>query len=115
MDILCDCSISELVQQSSIQVIGIFYRTSKWAKFVYDMLVKYFSEQGCLEKAYVFKGGCGEIILKNGTRYKILRADETALGYRFNAVYIEWFVDEDIINKVIIPAVTPKPSEYKVY
>ena len=115
MDILYDCHITEWTQQSSMQVIGIFYRTSKWAKFVYDTLVKYFSEQGCLEKAYVHRCGCGEIILKNGTIYRIIKADEKALGRRFNTVYIEWSVDEDIINEVIIPAVTPKPSVYKVY
>ena len=115
MDILYDCSIAELVQQSSIQVIGIFYRTPRWAKFVYDVLVKYFSEQDCLEKAHVYNWGCGEIILKDGTTYKIIKADATALGRRFNTAYIESCVDEDIINKVIIPAVTPKPSVYKVY
>lgn len=113
-DYIAQCNVEELVEWSSRLDIGVYYKTSEWAYFVYTKLVKYFTDLDCLVRSHVGRCGTGIIQLKNGTVYHFIKGNETARGYRFHKVYIQDGVDDDIINTIIEPSIIPYTDLYMV-
>ena len=62
-DYIIQCGVEELVEWSSRLDIGIYYKTFKWAQFVYDKLLEYFKELDCVVRAHVNRYGNGIIQL----------------------------------------------------
>ena len=114
-DYIIQCGVEELVKWSSRLDIGVYYKTSKWAYFVYTELVKYFTDLDCLVRAHVDRHGDGIIQLKNGTIYYFIKGSgNTARGRRFHKVYIQDCIDDDIINTIIEPSIIPYQDLYMV-
>ena len=44
-----------------------------------------------------------DIILYGGIRYQFVKAGDSARGHKFNKVFIQEGISEDIINNVIMP------------
>ena len=111
---IVQCGVEELVKYSSRLDIGIYYKTSEWAYFVYIKLVKYFTDLDCLIRAHIDKHGYGIIQLKNDTTYYFVKGDETAGGHRFHKAYMQDCIDDDIINTIIKPSIMPYTDLYMV-
>ena len=103
-DYIEECTIEDLVRYSSNFYIGVYYKTFKWAQFVYDKLLEHFKKLDCVARTSVEKNGFGFIVLKNGIIYQILRADETSRGYKNNIVYMEEGIDEDTFDGSVLKA-----------
>ena len=113
-DYIRECTIENLVRYSSNFYIGIYYKTFKWAQFVYDKLLEHFKKLDCVARASIEKNGFGFIVLKNGTIYQILRADGTSRGYKNNIVYMEKGIDEDTFDSAIAPSLMSYKNLYMV-
>ena len=93
------CNVEELIEHSCNFTIGICYRHTDWAQFIFDLLVKRFKRLDCLYYAYA-GDGYGYVCSKNGVKYIILNVD-CALGYRFDRVYVEQNIDDNDIDNIV--------------
>lgn len=98
-----ECTIEELVKYSNSFKIGIYYDTAQFAQFIYDKLIERFKEMGCLEKCYVSSNGVGYIKLNNGIIYRLVKTNINYRGYRFDKIYYQKGIDNNILNDIIIP------------
>ena len=97
------CNVEELIEHSCDFTIGICYRHTDWAQFIFDLLVKHFKELDCLQRVYIDDGN-GYIYLVNGVKYIILNVN-CALGYRFDRVYVEQNIDDNDIDNIVYPTI----------
>jgi hypothetical protein len=83
--------------------IGIFYKDLSWAKSIYKILYKKLNAS-----IYTSRNNTHDmdIVLYGGIRYKFVcaTADE-ARGYRFNRVYIQDGMAQDIVDNIIMPSI----------
>lgn len=93
--------------------IGIFYKTKEWAdrkcEEIYGELVDYSDSGTC--RRYTTNDNNMIIDLGNGSYIKFVPADDRSRGHKFNRIYYQEGVNEEMIYCRIYPALyNPKPE-----
>lgn len=95
-------SKKDLLEYGVEYSIGIFYKDLSWAKSIYKILYRKLNAS-----IYTSRNNMRDmdIVLYGGIRYKFVNATaDDALGYRFNRVYIQDGISQDIIDNIIMPS-----------
>lgn len=90
----------EFINYGTCYNVGIFYKDNNWASEIYDII---FRKVNAAVRNSRKAHGIMDIILYGGIRYQFVKAGDSARGHKFNKVFIQEGISQDIINNVIMP------------
>ena len=88
------------------QRIGIFYKTQKWKKEVFDKIAEYYRSIDMIDFLN-YSIWYTRIVLKDETTICFVDANTQSKGLRFSKVIIQQGVNQQIIDTVIKPCILP--------
>lgn len=96
-------SKKDLLEYGVEYSIGIFYKDLSWAKSIYKILYRKLNASIYTSRNHM---NDMDIVLYGGIRYKFVNATtDDALGRRFNRIYVQYGISQDIIKNVIMPSI----------
>lgn len=96
----------DLLQGILSQKIGIFYKTQKWKKEIFDKIAEYYRSIDMID-FLTYSIWDARIVLKDGTTIYFVDANTRSKGQRYTKVIIQQGVNQQIIDTVIRPCVLP--------
>ena len=92
----------EFINYGTCYNVGIFYKDIEWARNIFDILYK--KLEAAILNARKSRTGIMDIVLYGGIRYQFVYAGDNARGHKFNKVFIQEGISQDIIDSVIEPS-----------
>ena len=94
------------------RMIGIWYHDRKWAENVFDAIIKGIPEKAILRIRKFMPEMT--VVFTDESILRMVCANTTARGCRFNEVYIQDGIRKEIYEQIISPCVLPNCSMERV-